>query len=104
MNLQHLSDESLDLETLRYVEKEREVLTAVLHHLREIERRRLFSALKYQSLFDYAERRLGYSRDQAWRRIEAMRMLKECPEIEEKIATGALSLTNIGLARTVFKA
>ena len=83
--------------------REREILTSVLHHLREIERRRLYSAMKYQSLFDYAQRRLGYSEDQAYRRIEALRLLKELPEIEEKIADGSLNLTNIGLARSVFK-
>jgi len=63
MQLRHLSDEALDQATLGLAKREREILTEVLHHLREIERRRLYSALKYQSLFDYAQRRLGYSED-----------------------------------------
>lgn len=76
----------------------------VLHHLREVDRRRLFSKLKFKSLVDYAEKRLGYPYDQAWRRIEAMRLLKEMPEIETKIAGGTLNLTNIGYAQAAFKA
>src|SRR5690606_3972500 len=47
-------------------------------------------------------RHLGYSEDQAWRRIAAMRLLKELPEIEEKINQGALSLTHLGMAKSFF--
>ena len=44
MNLNNLSDENLLQNTQRLVAQEREVLIEVLHHLKEIERRRLFSA------------------------------------------------------------
>lgn len=103
MNLNHLSDEKLLQDTQRLVAQEREVLIEVLHHLKEIERRRLFSALRFQSLFDYAVRHLGYSEDQACRRIAAMRLLKEVPQIEAKISSGELTLTNIGMAQTLFR-
>lgn len=96
MNLQNLSDEKLDQQTLESVKAETKSTLRVLHHLREVDKRRLFSKLKFKSLVDYAENRLGYPYDQAWRRIEAMRLLKEMPEIEEKIADGTLNLTNIG--------
>jgi len=103
MNLAHLSDDRLDAETVRNAQEELNAMTRVLHHLREVDRRRLFSKLKYTSLFDYTVRRLKYSSDQADRRIVAMRLMKEHPEIEEKIQSGALSLTNLGMARTLFK-
>jgi len=97
MNLQHLSDESLDQQTFESVKAETESTLRVLHHLREVDKRRLFSKLQFRSLLDYAENRLGYPYDQAWRRIEAMRLLREMPEIETKIADGTLNLTNIGV-------
>lgn len=103
MNLKNLSDQELLLRTDDLARRERELLNQVLHHLREIERRRLFSDLGYKSLFDYAVKRLGYSDDQAARRISAMRLLKELPELESKIASGALTLTNIGMAQTLFR-
>jgi 5-methylcytosine-specific restriction endonuclease McrA len=53
---------------------------------------------------DYAVKRLHYPYDQAWRRIEAMRLMKEVPEIESKISEGSLNLTNIGYAQAAFKA
>jgi hypothetical protein len=103
MDLRNLTDESLDLNTFHNVKKELEYTTIVLHHLKEVDRRRLYAKLKFHSLFDYATRRLGYSSDQADRRIAAMRLMRELPEIEAKISSGALTLTNIGMARTLFK-
>lgn len=85
------------------IQTERETLTKILHHLREIERRRLFSQLGCRSLFDYAVKHLGYSEDQAYRRIQAMRAIQELPEVEEKLKSGTLSLTNLALAQKHFK-
>jgi len=97
------SDDQLILKTENLVREEREMLTMILHHLREIERRRLFSKLQFTSLFDYAVKKLGYSEDQAGRRIAAMRLLKDLPEIEAKLNSGALTLTHLGLAQTLFR-
>lgn len=103
MNLKSLSDSALLSRTDQLVAREREILSQVLHHLREIERRRLYSDLGYKSLFEYATKRLGYGEDQAARRISAMRLLKELPELEAKISTGALTLSNLSLAQTLFR-
>lgn len=102
MNLQNLLDAELLTGTKAWVEKERTALHAVLHHLYEIERRRLFSSLKYSSLFAYVTEELKYSESEAIRRISAMRLMRELPQIEEKISSGDLSLTNLGLAKQVF--
>jgi len=103
MNLQKISDDALISKAESLVGEERETLAQILHHLKEIERRRLFSELGYKSIFDFAVRRLGYSEDQAYRRISAMRLLKELPQIEQQIVSGELSLTNIALAQKVFR-
>ncbi|MCB9026644.1 MAG: HNH endonuclease [Bdellovibrionaceae bacterium] len=103
INLKHLKDHELLTQTLDLVQKERHLLTQVLHHLKEVERRRLFSDLGYQSLFEYAVKELKYSEGQVGRRIQAMRLLKELPEIEKKIESGALSLTNISQAQAYFR-
>lgn len=103
MNLKSITDKGLLEKTQNLVREERELLTTVLHHLREIDRRRLFSSLGYKSLFEFSVKHLGYPEDQAYRRISAMKLLKELPEIEEKINQGTISLTHIGLAQTLFK-
>lgn len=103
MNLKHLTDTALLLDTKILVAHEREISLKVLHHLKEIERRRLFSDKGYSSLFDYAVRELGYSEPSAARRISAARLLKEMPEIEKRIESGVLSLTNLSMASQLFR-
>lgn len=103
MNLTKITDSNLIANTETLAREERGLLTKVLHHLREIERRRLYSSLGYKSLFDFATRKLGYSEDQAYRRIAAMRLLNELPDVETSIQSGALSLTHISLAHQHFQ-
>ena len=103
VNLKVISDQDLLSRTQELVQTERDVLTKVLQHLREINRRRLYSDLGCQSLFEYAVRILKYSEGQAGRRIQAMKLLNEIPELEAKINSGALSLTNISQAQSFFR-
>ncbi|MEK7354867.1 MAG: HNH endonuclease [Bdellovibrionota bacterium] len=102
MNLKHLTADALLASTDRAVQDERSALSVVLQHLREVDRRRLYSKLKYKSLKDYAMKRLKYSEGAAGRRIAAMIALKELPQLGSKIDDGSLNLTNLGLARSFF--
>jgi hypothetical protein len=104
MKIKNLSDQELLSRTSELAARERELLTEILRHLREVERRRLFCELGYRSMFEYAVKELSYSEDQAWRRISAMRLLKELPQIEEKIAQGELTLSTVGVAANLFRA
>ncbi|MEI6397683.1 MAG: hypothetical protein WCO71_02835, partial [Pseudomonadota bacterium] len=108
MNLIHLKDKDLLTQMRQLIQSERNLLVSILHHLREIERRRLFADLGYGSLFDYAVGELKYSEGQAGRRIAAMRLLKDLPaaaaaRIETKITAGELSLSNMQQARSFFR-
>jgi len=103
MNLKDVTDKNLIslAEDNRAVE--RTTITASLHYLKEIESRRLFSTLGFPSLFDFSVKHLKYSEDEAYRRISAMRLLKEIPQIEDKINSGDLSLTNLNQAQSLFR-
>ena len=103
MNLSKLKDQEVLSQIKLLVQNERAVLTSILHHLREVESRKLFSELKYSSLFEYAVKELKYSEPQAGRRISAMRLLKELPQVEEKIQSGTLNLSNLCQAQTYFR-
>ena len=103
MNLKTLKDQELLEQTKKLVRNERELLTQILHHLKEVERRRLYSELGYSSLFQYALKELLYSEGQAHRRIQAMRLIKEIPEVEKKVASGELSLSNVSQAQSYFR-
>jgi hypothetical protein len=103
MNLDKISDEQLDSTNIELATTEREVLAKILLHLRETERRRLYLKYHCSSLIEYAIRRMGYTEDQAWRRVNAMRLLKELPQIEQKIESGALNLTQLNQAQALFR-
>ncbi len=99
MNLSHITDKSLLEDTKKLASAEREITVKVLHHLKEIDRRKLFSDLGFSSLFDYCVRELGYSDGSAHRRISSARLLGEIPSIEEQIEKGKLNLMTLsGLA------
>lgn len=101
-SLSGLSDSQLIAQTKSLVSGERKINLEVLHHLKEIEFRRLFLKYGYSSLFKYAVAELNYSEDAAYRRIQAMRLLKDVPQIEEKIESGSLSLTHASKIQNYF--
>lgn len=103
MNVRNLSDAELLGSAKKWAAIERQAATEILHHLAEIERRRLYCDLKCSSLFDYAMRELKYSESQALRRIGAMRMLRSAPHIEPQLQSGELTLTNAAMAYSVFQ-
>jgi hypothetical protein len=104
MNLQTLSNNELLNQTKIKVSKERELTLEVLHLLREVEKRRFHLELGHGSLFEFCVRELGYSEAAASRRISAMRLIGEIPEVEEKIQAGTLSLSNVAQAQRFFQA
>lgn len=103
MNLKHLTDKELHNDTKNLAAYERKVTAKLLHHLREIESRKLFCEYGYSSLFAYCVRELSFSEAAAARRVNASRKLKDLPEIEKKIESGDLTLSNLNLALDKFK-
>lgn len=103
MDLRLLTDKVLLDKTQCLVKNEREITLQVLQHLREVERRSLFATLSYSSLFEYAVKELKYSESSAQRRISSMRLLKELPELEIKVESGALPLSTLSQAQSFFR-
>ena len=102
MNLTSLSDKSLLSTTLSLAHKERQILSELLWHLKEIDSRNLYSDLKCSSLFDYCVKVLKYSEGQASRRVSATRLLKAMPKIILHIKNGDLNLTQLNQAHNFF--
>ncbi len=102
-NLKTLSKTELLLSTEAAVKTERLSTLQVLHHFREIERRRLYLEKGYSSLFDMAVKHFGFSASGAQRRIYSMRLIRDMPEAEQKIESGELSLTAAASVQTFFK-
>ena len=84
--------------------EERKLTAQILHYLREVEARRLFAELGYGSLLDFCVKHLRYSESAAYRRISAMRLLKDVGVVHEAIASGDLSLSNAAKVQSFFQA
>jgi hypothetical protein len=103
-NLKSVSNSALLQDIKNLVSEERRNTLTILWHLREIESRRLFAELGYASLFDYAVRDLSYSESAAYRRISAMRALKETPSLEASIESGKISISTVSQVQSFLRA
>ena len=74
MNLKKLTDQNLDGDLKELVASEREILSKILLHIVEVERRKLYLTFGYSSLFDYLTQNVGYAHGSAQRRIDAVRI------------------------------
>lgn len=92
-SLKNKNDQVLIEDTKVLVAQERKVLSDFLYHLREIENRKLFLKRGYPSLFAFMTQELGYSESAAGRRIQAMRLIKDVPEVEAQVKAGKISLS-----------
>lgn len=85
------------------VAKERELTAGILADLREVEDQKIFAEMGYSSMFEFATKELSYTEGAAQRRILAMRLIKQIPEVEEKIVRGSLSLSAAASVQSFFK-
>jgi hypothetical protein len=77
------------------VKTERKITHEVLLCIQQLDSTKAYAELGYSSLFDYLVAGQKYSEGSAQRRISAARLLKEVPEIQEKIQEGTLNLTQL---------
>ena len=103
MNLKHLTDKTLLADTLILVRREKETSLEILHHLLEIERRKIFVELKCSSLFDYCVRVLGYSEGAAQRRISSARLMGKSEEVQKALMAGEVNLTQLSIMGSIKK-
>ena len=96
-----LSDAELLDAATRYVAVHREATAALIAALAEIEDRSLHLAGGYDSLYSYCREALRLSEHAAYARIEAARACRKFPAILDLLASGALTLTTVGLLRPV---
>jgi hypothetical protein len=81
ITLETMSDEELVVALDRAVAAEVTALVELLKHLAEFGRRQLWLPRAYTSLFAYCTEELGYSEDQAAKRIHAARAARDFPLI-----------------------
>lgn len=102
-NMSQISKEKLLNDTQQLASEERRITAKLIQHLQEIDRRRLHLELGYGSLFDFVTRHLHYSESSAQRRIDAMRLSREIPEVRHAVESGTLTLSTVGQLQKFFR-
>lgn len=82
---------------------ERSLTVEVIELLEEMERRKSYFEFGFPSLMDFCIHELKYSESAAYRRISAMRISRELPEVKSALDEGRLNLVNLAQAQTLFK-
>lgn len=89
--------ENIHQRLLKHRKKEKQILAAILQDLHEIYRTRYFAKLGHDSLFRYLIKELGYSEGSAARRVKALKICKNHPELKPLMQKGEMSLRNFTL-------
>lgn len=74
---------------------ERKITHIILWHILEVDNRKLYADRGFSSCFEYLTKGLDYSEGSANRRLQSARLLKQVPEIAEKIEAGSLNLSQL---------
>jgi hypothetical protein len=101
--LESLSDEQLPNATKRCAEEERSITVRLLKHIEEVDRRKLYLAKGYPTLYEFVRGWLNMSEGAAYRRISGMKLLRNVPAVERQIATGQMPLTTAARIQSAFK-
>ncbi len=100
-SLGKLTDGALLLELHRVTRAHRGLTAELVAHLAEMEARKLHLREACSSLFAYCTERLGFSEDEACRRIEAARLARRFPCIYDRLDRGRVSLSVLGRLKGV---
>jgi hypothetical protein len=95
MDLSQVQNKVLISNFENWVRSERKITHTILWYINEIEYRRSFAELGYESMTKYLTRGMGYSESSAYERVKAARLLRKIPHLGEKIEKGALNLTQM---------
>lgn len=81
--------------------REKKLTVEVLELLQQIEERKIFALLGYDSVYKFCVKEIGYNEGSAYRRVAAMRLLTHFPDAGKRIESGALALSNAALLGSI---
>lgn len=102
-NFQKVSSVELFQKLQSLVQTERKITQLILECINEIEQRKLHLEKGYSSLFDFLTLAMGYSAASAQRRIDGARLLRQLPEVGEKLERGHLNLSQVSLLQKTIR-
>ncbi len=95
--LSHLSDDTLLRNLASLLAQDRQTTASMLAHIAEVDAHKLYLPAACPSMFDYCVQVLGFSEDEACKRIRVARTGRDVPGVLEAIADGRLTLSTASL-------
>ena len=95
--LSSMPDSELLITLPALLTRERAVLVEVIGYLIEIDRRRLYLEQACSSLRSFCVERLGYSEDEASKRVRVVRLARRLPRVLDELQNGGIHLTGLFL-------
>ncbi len=99
-----MTDLQIEMRLSDLVREERRITNEILKLINLAEDRKLYLERGFPSLFAWLVGRYGYSEAAANRRIQAARLLRAVPQVEQKIKTGEVNLTTLAKAQAMIRA
>ena len=97
LNLSLIDDADLLAHMPKLLSRERAVVAEMIAHLAEIDRRRLYLDQACSCLRSYCIERLGYSEDEATKRVRVAQLARRVPPVVDELRSGAIHLTGLFL-------
>ena len=101
--MEFMTVKEINIQLIHLVKNERKLTQEILNHINLFEKCAGHLSLGYSSMHQYLTRELGYSDDQAFRRLKAARLLNHVPEVADKLRTGSLNLSQAAQAQRAFE-
>ena len=98
-----MTNQELDQKLKSLAAEERMMTKEIIWHIAEVERRKLYLAYAYPSLFAYLTECIGYSEGAAQRRIDAARLTEKVPRVAEAIGQGKIHLAQVSKVQKIIR-
>ena len=103
-NMKFMTFTEINEKLVVLVRNERQLTHQILNHILLFQKCNGHLKLGYSSMHQYLTRGLGYSDDQAYRRLKAARLINELPEVADQFQTAKLNLSQMAEAQKAFEA
>ena len=102
-NITSLSNETLLGQTKFLFDREKQISDRILLYLAEINRRRLYLELGFESLYKFLIGHFRLGESSAYNRIKAMRLTEEVPAAKQALTQNSMNLSTLTQAQVFFQ-
>ena len=93
--MEFMTVDQINVKLIALIRNERKLTEEILNHIILFQKCSGYLKLGYSTMHQYMTRTLGYSDDQAYRRLKAAKLLQDVPEVADQLKSGEINLRKI---------